>query len=88
MMTHNFNAQQELLNIRQRKGIAHRKTYPRSRLQKWRAELVALRKAGASYPELALWLRQQKRIKVTHTTVLRYLSQLPELQETPHAELS
>ena len=43
--------------------------------------LVALRRAGASYPELAEWLRHKRRCKVHHTTVLRYLKGLPELSE-------
>jgi hypothetical protein len=87
-MTHSFDAQQALFEIRRRKAITQQKAYLQSRLKKYRAELVSLRKLGASYPELALWLRHEKHIKVTHTTVMRYLAKLPELKENHHAELS
>jgi intein-encoded DNA endonuclease-like protein len=59
-----------------------------SRLKKYRAELVSLRKLGASYPELVLWLRHEKHTKVTHTTIMRYLAKLPELTEDIYAKLS
>jgi hypothetical protein len=39
---------------------------------------VALRRAGASYPDLVTWLRGRK-VAVSHTTVLRYLRTLPEM---------
>ena len=88
MSTHHFNATTELEVIRKRKKMQQRKSYSQSRLIKLRVELVALRKEGASYRELSLWLRQFKRIKVTHTTVMRYLEKLPELKEISHAEFS
>lgn len=76
MTTHSFNAQEELAEVRKHKMIVRRKTYVRSRLQKWRIELIEMRAAGASYPELVLWLRQKKHTKVTHSTILRYLKKL------------
>lgn len=85
MSTQHFNATIEIENLRRRKSIRRRKTYQHSRLAKLRHELVSLRKAGGSYRELALWLRQHKRIKVTHTTVMRYLEKLPEIKENNHA---
>lgn len=85
MSTHHFNATTELEIVRKYKSVGQRKSYPYSRLNKLRVELVALRKAGASYRELTLWLRQHKRIKMTHTTVMRYLAKLPELKESSHA---
>ena len=88
MTTHHFNATNELEILHKRKKIRQRKSYTQSRLIKLRAELVALRKAGASYREISLWLRHSKRTKVTHTTVMRYLEKLPELRETNHAKLS
>lgn len=81
MATQHFNATTELQGIRNQKSIRRRKTYQHSRLAKLRHELVSLRKAGGSYRELAIWLRQTKRIKVTHTTVMRYLEKLPDIQE-------
>jgi hypothetical protein len=85
MSTQHFNATNELESIRRRKGIQRRKSYQRSRLAKLRAELVSLRKEGASYRELTLWLRQTKRIKMNHTTIMRYLEKLPELKELKNA---
>lgn len=82
MSTHHFDAPTELEKIRQHKSIRRRKSYQQSRLIKLRTELVLLRKGGASYREIILWLRQTKRIKTTHTTVMRYLKKLPELKET------
>lgn len=85
MNKHHFDATNELLTIRQHKAVRRRKSYHRSRLTKLCAELVLLRKEGASYRELALWLRKIKRIKVTHTTVMRYIQKLPEMDENNHA---
>lgn len=85
MSTHHFNATTELNLIRQHKIIQRRKSYSYSCLTKLRSELVSLRKSGASYRDLALWLRKKKRIKITHTTIMRYLEKLPEFKETDHA---
>jgi len=85
MSTHHFNATSELEIVRQHLGIRRRKSYHRSRLAKLRTEIVSLRKAGASYREITLWLRRIKRIKTTHTTVMRYLEKLPELEENQNA---
>jgi hypothetical protein len=78
---HMFNAQTELEKLRQVKAVRRRKYLTQSRLHRYRAELVKLRQAGASYPELTLWLQHNKRMRVAHTTVMRYLKQLPELME-------
>jgi hypothetical protein len=78
MKKHHFNAPDELEMLRKRKKLIKRKYYTHSRLMKLRTELVTLRQTGASYRELSLWLRLNKRIKVTHTTVMRYLEKLPE----------
>lgn len=85
MITHHFDATDEIKKIRHHKSLQRRKLYQQSRLTKLRAELVLLRNEGASFREIALWLRQAKRIKVTHTTVMRYLEKLPELKEKNHA---
>lgn len=82
-----FNAPVELQQIRQHKRLRQRKVYRQSRLNRYRAELVALRKAGASYRELVLWLRKNKRIKMTHTSVMRYLAGLEELKDSVDAQL-
>ena len=82
MSTHHFDATVSLKKIRELKSVRRRKLYQRSRLVKLRAELVLLHKEGASYREISLWLCQTQRIKITHTTVMRYLEKLPEIQET------
>ncbi|HVV69580.1 MAG TPA: hypothetical protein VHE99_11225 [Gammaproteobacteria bacterium] len=88
MMTPQFDVTHELEQVRSYKRLRKRKAYAKSRLNRCRAELVALRKAGASYRELVFWLRLNKRIKISHSSVQRYLVQLPEIQEGSHAEFS
>lgn len=68
----------ELAAIRQQRRSARRKRYYRSRLDRYRAELVALRRAGATLAEIAAWLRR-RRIKVACSTISRYLARLPEV---------
>ena len=87
MTTQHFNAPEILQQIRHRQAVKRRRQFHASRLTRVRAELVALRQAGGSYRELTHWLRQTHRIKVTHTSVMRYLTQLPECQEVNDAEL-
>ena len=36
----------------------------RSRLSKFKTDIIELRKCGASYETIALWLRQNKRVKM------------------------
>ncbi len=60
-------------------NICQKRQYRPSQLIRFRAELVALRKSGASYPQLALWLQNKKRLRVAHTTIIRFLAQLPEV---------
>lgn len=73
-----FNAKKELAAVRLLRGMARRSRYHKSALEKLRAELVALRRAGASLKDLTIWLRG-RRLKVSISTVSRYLRTLPEL---------
>lgn len=57
----------------------HRRTWARSQLTRYRAELVSLRNTGASLGDIVHWLAQEKRMTVAKTTVMRYLQKLPEL---------
>jgi len=75
-----MDARAELDQIRARRKDLRRVRYRHSRLQRYRAELVALRREGASYRELAEWLRRRHRRRVDPTTIRRYLVQLPEMQ--------
>ena len=69
-----------LNNIRTSRTLARRRRYTKSKLERYRAELVGLRNAGASLSDLAYWLRKEKRMKVQRTTIQRYLDKLPETQ--------
>lgn len=80
-MTDDLDPAAELTAIRSRRKIAQRQPYRRSRLERYRAELVALRRVGGSYPDLVTWLRTTHRMTVAHTTVMRYLQGLPELSD-------
>ena len=74
-----FNAQIEVEQIRARRTEARRKLYRKSRLDKYRAELVAMKRAGASCADLVEWLRVFHRCKVNRSSIDRYLKKLPEL---------
>lgn len=68
----------ELAMIRQQRRMARRKRYHRSRLDRYRAEVVGLRRAGATLAEIAAWLRR-RHCKVVTSTISRYLARLPEV---------
>lgn len=69
----------ELAEIRQeRAGKPRRRIYRESCLTPYRRDLLILRAGGASYPEMALWLRRNKEITVSHTTVMRYMAGLSQ----------
>lgn len=70
----------QLAAIRSRRNVARRRRRYRSRLDRYRAELVVLRHLGASVAELTDWLRQ-RRCCVSQSTVSRFLRRLPELAE-------
>ncbi|MBT0651945.1 hypothetical protein [Geomobilimonas luticola] len=77
--TETFNAQAEVDRVRQRRAEARRKLYRKSRLDRYRAELVAMKQAGASCADLAEWLRTYHRLKIHRSSIDRYLKKLPEL---------
>ena len=84
---HNLSA--KLAAVRERRRLSRRRRYRRSKLDRFRAELVALHRMGASYRDMAVYLRQEHRKQVDPTTVRRYLIKLPEVihpeTETDHA---
>ena len=74
--------------VRARRRTARRRRYRKSKLDRYRAELVRLRRMGASYPELALYVWHAHRKRVNQTTIRRYLIKLPEVEEmADHADL-
>ena len=64
--------------LRLQRGV-RRKMYRKSRLDKYRAELVAMQQAGASCADLAEWLRVSHRCRMHRSSIDRYLRRLPEL---------
>ena len=74
-----FNAQAEVRQIRARRAEARRRLYRKSRLDRYRAELVAMKQVGASCADLVEWLRINHRCRINRSTVDRYLKKLPEL---------
>ena len=86
--THPFDASSEIEELQQKRKTKRRKRYTPSQLKKYRAEIVALKKNGASYRLIAEWLALKKHLKVSHTTVIRFAKSLPELKEETHAEFS
>lgn len=84
------NARSILDAMRAHRSVSRRRRYRASKLTRYRAELVTLHRAGASYRELALWLRRDHCLSADPTTIRRYLIQLPEViaQEDDRAELS
>ena len=79
----------KLAGVRKRRRLSRRRRYRRSKLDRFRAELVALRRMGASYPELSMYVWREHRKRVDPTTVRRYLIKLPEVinpeTESDHA---
>jgi len=75
------NAAKELERIREARSERRRRgrSY-RSKFERYRAELVSLYHEGASFPELAFWLKSEKRLKAHSTSIMRYLYKLPELE--------
>ena len=76
-----FDAQAEVERIRSRRAEARRKLFRKSRLDRYRTELLAMRQAGASCADLAEWLRVSHRCKINRSSIDRYLKKLPELNE-------
>lgn len=79
MIMQHFDAPSELEKLNHYCQARRKSHYRRSRLHKCRAELVALAKAGASLRQLAIWLQRNQHIKISHTSIMRYLKKLPEM---------
>lgn len=71
-----FDARAELDRIRSSRAEARRKIFRKSRLDKYRFELIAMRQAGASFADLAEWLRINRRCRICRSTIARYLQKL------------
>ncbi|MGH8471504.1 MAG: hypothetical protein ACREVJ_03380 [Gammaproteobacteria bacterium] len=71
-------ASQELEHVRWVRAVARqrRQAPGRRKLDRYRQEIAALWKQGASVRDIAVWLRIRKRTKVHASTVHRYLKRL------------
>lgn len=70
-----FDVQTELSTLKAQTKTIRKRSYSarKSRLDKYTHQLLELHQAGATAAELQRWLRAHKRIKVVHSTVLRWL---------------
>lgn len=70
-----FNVQYELTVLQNQTKMIRKRSYSarKSQLDKYKFELLELKNAGASTAELQRWLRTNKRKKVAHSTILRWL---------------
>jgi hypothetical protein len=64
-----MDLQAELQEIRRTRKRARRKPYRASRLDRYRAEIEALRRMGASLEDIRLWLRRYKRMRITRAAI-------------------
>jgi len=67
-----FNATETLSKIKEDRKQRRRKIYKQSVIDKYRAEVIALKKEGASLGDIEFFLREKK-IKVVRSTIKRYL---------------
>lgn len=68
-----FDTDTELDLLRRQTSEIRKKRYSRSRLDRYRGELLLLHRGGASVAELQRWLRVH-RILVVHSTVARWIA--------------
>ena len=73
-------AQETLAALREKEKAKRKRRFRTSKLDPYRADLVALRRAGATYRELVVWLNQAHRVAIHHTNVRRYLLGLREFR--------
>ena len=78
-----FDPAKELAEIKEHRALRRRKPYHKSKLERFRSELVALARAGASCQDMVIWLRTKRRMKVHRSSIYRYLAGLPELATVP-----
>ena len=67
-----FDAAAEAARLRAQTRARRRPRYGRSRLDRHKHELLALRDAGATTAEIRRWLLD-RRVRVHHSTVARWL---------------
>ncbi len=68
-----FNAAEEAARLEANTKAIRKKIYRKSRLDKYKSELLSLREEGVKPAKLKRWL-QERRIKVELSTVTRWLA--------------
>lgn len=68
-----FDPDLEVNKLKKQTSTIRKKRYSKSRLDRYKGELLSLSNAGATCAELQRFLRT-KRIKVAYTTVSRWLA--------------
>jgi len=67
-----FDAASELDKIRQKRKVSRRKPYAKSKLDKFKFEILKLKSEGASLGDIRFFLHKN-RIKVVPSTIQRWL---------------
>jgi adenosyl cobinamide kinase/adenosyl cobinamide phosphate guanylyltransferase len=67
--------------LRKKRKASHRPRYYKSRLDRYRSQLETLQALGASFEEMAVWLRKHKRTRVATSTVWRVFRRWERLDE-------
>lgn len=73
-----FDAKAEVARIKELRKV---KRYRKSKLDRYRGEILALADEGASSADIALWLRERK-IKAVGSTVARYIAKQKALLQS------
>ena len=81
-----FDLDTELTALKTQTQVIRKRRYSRSRLDRYKGELLQLYRAGASAAELQRWLRRQ-RVKVAWSTVYRWLQKHTQ-DHSPNAPAS
>lgn len=73
-MENEFNPHEVIACVRHERNVRRkRSTFEKSKLIKYKSELISLFNVGASYRDMAFWLRKNKRVKIDHSNIKRYL---------------
>lgn len=67
-----FDAAAEVIRLQTHARLRRQKRYSRSKLDKWRPEILALRAEGATFEQIQIWLADQ-RIRAEISTISRWL---------------
>ena len=87
MSEQHFDVTVEIESLQQRRNNRRHKKY-RHRIADFQVEIIEfLKHKNGSYRLVAEWLAVKKRLKVSHTTIMRFAKKLPELQEQKNDKL-